>query len=100
MRRRNKKVKRAPERWQLQDVVQYDVVLCFEQRVVDALLEDMFARKGKTNRPILVVNINVKDNAVEAKRAGQEALKMCKVRNSPPAEGKRTLFPGDIDRAD
>jgi RNA polymerase II subunit A C-terminal domain phosphatase SSU72 len=40
--RRNKQIKRAPERWQDLEadvVADYDVVICFEQRIYDAVVE-------------------------------------------------------------
>jgi RNA polymerase II subunit A C-terminal domain phosphatase SSU72 len=40
--RRNKQIKRAPERWQDTDtdkVRSYDIVFCYEQRIYDAVIE-------------------------------------------------------------
>jgi len=90
---RNKRVKRAPERWQGQGAVEYDVALTFEMRVMDVLVDDVFRRSGATNRPLLVVNIDVKDNPREAKKAGQEALRLCQALD---AAGDRWL--DDLER--
>jgi RNA polymerase II subunit A C-terminal domain phosphatase SSU72 len=79
---RNKKVKRAPEKWQLQPAIHCDVALTFEQRVMDALIENMYSRASASGQPLLVINIDVKDNATEAKKAGQEALFMCRAINA------------------
>ena len=78
-RRRNKSIKPAPQRWQLLPVITFDVVMTFEQWLMDVLLDNMASRAPATNRPLLVINIDVKDSPTEAKKAGQEALQLCQV---------------------
>jgi RNA polymerase II subunit A C-terminal domain phosphatase SSU72 len=77
---RDARVKRAPERWQAArapgDV--FDVVLCFEERVMEQLVEDMAGRVQTAMRPLLVVNIDVKDSHEEAARVAPQALALCR----------------------
>ncbi|GBF91195.1 RNA polymerase II subunit A C-terminal domain phosphatase [Raphidocelis subcapitata] len=77
MLRRNVAVKRAPERWQLEREHQFDVAVTFEERVMAALVEDMQTREATSMRPLLVVNIDVKDNHEEAARVAPQALWLC-----------------------
>jgi len=51
--------------------------MTFEQWLMDVLLDNMASRAPATNRPLLVINIDVKDSPTEAKKAGQEALQLC-----------------------
>ena len=74
---RNAAVKRAPEKWQAcRDA--FDVVLCFEERVLEQVVDDLAARHATLQQPVLVVNIDVRDSADEAARVGPQALDLCK----------------------
>ena len=98
---RNRRVKRAPERWQEQTTLPHDVVVCFDPRVYDRLVEDCHLRGGAATegavparaattapppppvgegrrRPMLIINLDVKDTPAEAKKAGGEALALCR----------------------
>ena len=70
---RNARVKRAPERWQDRPLAEkyFDVVLTFDARVLEAILDDIEASKtsdlvgesaGGCLRVCHVVNLNIKDN--------------------------------------
>ena len=76
---RNRKTKKAPERWQDSDVKKFDVVICFEERVFDAVVEDLQSRDPDDLTPIHVINIDVKDTPEEAVVGGQDALLICKL---------------------
>jgi RNA polymerase II subunit A C-terminal domain phosphatase SSU72 len=77
---RDARVKTAPERWHAArgpaDV--FDVALCFEERVMEQLVEDMSSRVQTAMRPLLVVNIDVKDSHEEAARVAPQALALCR----------------------
>ncbi|CAN6468897.1 unnamed protein product [Victoria cruziana] len=78
MLRRNSSVKLAPQRWQENALDgTFDVVLTFEEKVFDMVLEDLHNREGLLMKPVLVINLDVKDNHEEAAIGGRLALDLC-----------------------
>lgn len=76
---RNMAIKQAPQRWQEHEE-ELDVVVCFEERVFDNVVEDMRGRGGGgRGEPLLVINLNVKDSHDEAVLAAPQALKLCRM---------------------
>ncbi|KAL3926231.1 MAG: hypothetical protein SGARI_005674, partial [Bacillariaceae sp.] len=79
--RRGASVKKAPQRWQDMDsdfVAQHDVVIAFEERIFDAVVEDLQIREPTEDfAPIHVICLDTKDNPLEAQKQGQVALEMC-----------------------
>ena len=78
---RNMKIKRGPERWQSKKFETeddfFDVVVCFEERVFDLVLEDMRENKNARGVAALVVNVDVRDSHEDAVNAAPMALKLC-----------------------
>jgi Ssu72-like protein len=61
-----------------EDVVLHDVVIAFEERIFDAVIEDLQLREPTEDfRPIHVICLDTKDNPHEAARQSMVALKLC-----------------------
>ncbi|KIY96388.1 RNA polymerase II subunit A domain phosphatase SSU72, partial [Monoraphidium neglectum] len=54
---RNMAVKQAPEGWQHDREHHFDVAVCFEEKVMEQVVEDMHNREPSTMKPLLVINI-------------------------------------------
>eukprot|EP00955_Chlamydomonas_euryale_P078330 363132-Chlamydomonas_euryale.AAC.10 len=69
-------VKQAPERFQ-ENFEAFDVVVTFEERVMDQVLDDLNRRPVMLMHPVLVINLDVKDSHEEAALAAPHALRLC-----------------------
>ncbi|KAL6641821.1 hypothetical protein ACP70R_020002 [Stipagrostis hirtigluma subsp. patula] len=78
MLKRNTSVKLAPQRWQdnASDGV-FDMILTFEERVFDLVVEDMNNREPRLMRSVPIINMDVKDNHEEAGVGAKLALDLC-----------------------
>ncbi|KAI3463562.1 hypothetical protein Pfo_020225 [Paulownia fortunei] len=78
MLKRNLAVKTAPQRWQENAADgTFDVVLTFEEKVFDMVVEDLHNRNHVLLKPVLIINLEVKDNHEEAAVGGRLALQLC-----------------------
>eukprot|EP00268_Persea_americana_P006515 TRINITY_DN1234_c1_g2_i3.p1 TRINITY_DN1234_c1_g2~~TRINITY_DN1234_c1_g2_i3.p1 ORF type:complete len:114 (-),score=29.75 TRINITY_DN1234_c1_g2_i3:402-743(-) len=78
MLKRNSTVKPAPQRWQENaSDGSFDVVLTFEEKVFDMVVEDLHNREHVLMKSVLVINLDVKDNHEEAAVGARVALDLC-----------------------
>lgn len=77
--KRGAAVKASPTRWQDCAIVnEHDVVICFEERIFDAVIEDLQLREPTEDfRPMHVICLDTKDNPAEAAVSGQVCLDLC-----------------------
>jgi RNA polymerase II subunit A C-terminal domain phosphatase SSU72 len=73
---RNFSVKEAPERWHKRKG-HHDVVFTFEDRVFEAVVEDLANTQTQFDRPVHVINMTVKDNHEEADRNAKICVEFC-----------------------
>lgn len=73
---RNAKVKTAPERWQDEKAKEFDVVITYEERVYDALVEDMEDRGSKDYYSVHLIGLDVRDNHTEAEIGAQHTREL------------------------
>lgn len=101
---RNRSVKWGPERWQdwpvgvprLQQTSDrgsegveggvVDVVFTCEERCWDAVVDNLLNRGSPLNRPVHVINVDIKDNHEQAHIGGQGILDLANVLNTAAAE--------------
>lgn len=74
---RNRKIKKAPQRWQDERKNMFDVVITCEERCFDSVCEDLIARSGERNQIVHVINVNIKDNHQDAVVGGDWILQLC-----------------------
>ena len=77
-------LKPSPSRWQdLQtcNIVEgHDIVLAFEERIFDAIVEDLQTRDPTPEfKPLVIICLDTKDNPTEGQLAGLEALRLCRL---------------------
>lgn len=72
---RNRKIKRAPQRFQ-ETEEEYDVLITCEDRCFDMVCEELMRRGLKTGRPVHVINFDIKDTPEEATIAARSILEL------------------------
>ena len=117
---RNLAVKWGPERWQDWNVGKprlkhaddqgskgveggvVDVVITCEERCWDAVVDDLASRGGVLNRPVHVINVDIKDNHEEALVGGKAILDLADSLNTAAQEERSAALsqPGNGDGFD
>ena len=88
---RNLRVKTAPERWQDEKVRVFDVAITYEERVYDALVDDMEEKGSKTFQILHVLGLDVRDNHVEAERGAEQTVLLVEMLRSAGEEWEEKL---------
>ncbi|KAI4330116.1 hypothetical protein MLD38_028422 [Melastoma candidum] len=89
MLKRNYSVKAAPQRWQDNDSDGvFDMVMTFEEKVFDMVLEDLHTREQSHMKPVLMINLEVKDNHEEVATGAQLDLDLCREIDEAVESGK------------
>lgn len=114
---RNLAVKWGPERWQDWSIGKprlehsedkgskgveggvVDVVITCEERCWDAVVDDLMNRGGSLNRPVHVINVDIKDNHEEALVGGKAILDLADSLNAAARE-ERNMGAGPTGRGD
>jgi RNA polymerase II subunit A C-terminal domain phosphatase SSU72 len=116
---RNRNVKWGPERWQdwpigeprMSDTQRrnrgsagteagvVDVVITCEERCWDNVIEDLLTRGAPLNKPVHVINVDIKDNHEEALVGGRAILDLATKLNEAAIE-ERELADEGWDRGD
>lgn len=73
---RNKRIKPMPERFQ-DSSEEFDVIFTVEERIYDAVLEDLEARGSNSYTQVQVINVDVKDNHEDATLGAFLILELC-----------------------
>ena len=112
---RNRDVKWGPERWQDWQVgiprLQHakdrgsegtegglvDVVITCEERCWDAVIDDLLNRGSPLNRPVHVINVDIKDNHEEAAVGGQGILDLANSLNQAALEERNATGAAAFD---
>ncbi|KAK3945371.1 RNA polymerase II subunit A [Diplogelasinospora grovesii] len=112
---RNRQVKWGPERWQDWQIgmprVKHehdkgsegmeggvaDVVITCEERCWDAVVEDLMNRGSPLNRPVHVINIDIKDNHEEASIGGRAIVDLADSLNKIAAEEREKVGAAAFD---
>ncbi|KAK0753912.1 RNA polymerase II subunit A C-terminal domain phosphatase SSU72 [Schizothecium vesticola] len=112
---RNRSIKWGPERWQDWQVgvprLKHqkdqgsqgmeggvaDIVITCEERCWDAVVDDLLARGSPLNRPVHVINIDIKDNHEEASVGGKAMVDLANSLNKVAAEERDKIGTAAFD---
>lgn len=85
---RNRKLKKAPEKWHEGKKV-FDFVFTCEERCFDLVCEDLMNRGGVMNLIVHVINVDIKDDNENAKIGGRAILRLADMLNAKVSECER-----------
>lgn len=76
---RNVELKDHPERWQDLKEITENIVICFDDRIYDLVIEDIEGREASEFRDVHVVSFDVKDDHQSAQIGADLALRFCEL---------------------
>lgn len=92
--------KKAPQRWQdvsNKQLATLDVLVCFEERIYDIVLEDLQLRAPRDFKPIHCICLDIKDTPEHAKIGGALALSLCQKLDTRGGENPVTVLAQRIE---
>eukprot|EP01052_Picozoa_sp_SAG31_P008775 SAG31_NODE_449_length_15539_cov_21.936658_12_plen_186_part_00 len=80
---RNVRIKNAPERWQNEHIAKFDVILTFEERVFDLIVDEFLAREDAVDNPldgppVHCINVETKDTPEASVIGARDSLDLAK----------------------
>lgn len=92
--------KECPQRWQdlsVKELHELTVVLCFDDRIFDIVLEDLQLRVGNGDwKPLHLLCLDTKDTPEHAKIGGSLALELCQSVRLVYVSGELVLPCGNV----
>lgn len=77
---RNRRLKKAPEKWHENNGT-FDFVFTCEERCFDSVCEDLMNRGGMLNKIVHVINVDIRDDNENAKIGGKAILELADMLN-------------------
>ncbi|KAH7827209.1 putative RNA polymerase II subunit A C-terminal domain phosphatase SSU72 [Monocercomonoides exilis] len=74
--RRNAKIKTAPEQFQQLEIVDFDLIFTFEERVYEQVILQLETKPPVAMKQCHIINVETRDDATEAVKGGEFAALM------------------------
>merc|ERR1711904_56611 len=74
---RNKAIKKAPQRWQSESKINFDIVITLEKYAFDKIIDNMETICERFAKPLFVLNIEVQDRIRDVETAKLQIQSLC-----------------------